>query len=473
MNSFSPHLRNWTLALSLLLACLWLLRGGKAEQANTDGRTEVLLWHFWGGADLEVVRDVVARFNAAQAEYRVREISMPGNNLRAKLFLSAAGGDPPDLINIDDPVVADWYELGLLRPVDEIIGPQQAEQISEQLFPAARELSSYSGKLVGICNGLDVRALYFNRTFLRQQGWAVPQTLEELDQLNDRVRELGLSQPRFAFLPTPRRAIFFVNLFGGSVWDFSTDRPQLDSPTSVAALTWLQDYSRRYGSGDVAAYRQSDQSLPGKVFPLLPQADDQQVGRYVFSLDGQWRVRDLNDFRQQRSARGLSQPEFDVIPLPPPQSAASKDSAEPSGWVNGNVFVFPRGGAASAGAVAFAKFWIGQSDSQAAAEIAIAGGWIPVTPDVVAEPRYQAALEANPIFRRFVQLAGSDRLLPTPVVRGAGYLQRLLESTAERVASDPALSPEQELTAANQQLEDYLRSLSTSRPASGGKGGQQ
>jgi multiple sugar transport system substrate-binding protein len=473
MNSLSPHLRNWTLALSLLVAGIWLLRGGKAEQAKVDGRTEVVLWHFWGGADLEVVRDVVARFNAAQAEYRVREIAMPGNNLRAKLFLSAAGGRPPDLINIDDPVVADWYELGLLRSVDEIVGQPGAQEISAKLFPAARQLSSYSDRLVGICNGLDVRALYFNRTFLQQQGWAVPQTLEELDQLNDRVRDLGLSQPRFAFLPTPRRAIFFVNLFGGAVWDFSADRPQLDAPASVAALTWLQEYSRRYGAGDVAAYRQSDQSLPGKVFPLLPQADDQQVGRYVFSLDGQWRVRDLQAFRKQRATRGVNSPEFDVTPLPPPSSALKTSSTEPGGWVNGNVFVFPRGARASAGAVAFAKFWIGLDNAQAAAEIAIAGGWIPVAPAVVSEAKYQDALAADPIFRRFVQLASSSQLQPTPVVRGAGYLQRLLESTAERVASDPSLSPEQELKAANRQLEDYLQSLSSSRTSTAGKRGEQ
>jgi multiple sugar transport system substrate-binding protein len=473
MNFLPPNLRTWALALSLLVAFVWLLRGEKTERAKADGRTEVVLWHFWGGADLEVIRDVVARFNAAQADYRVREIAMPGNNLRAKLFLSAAGGEPPDLINIDDPVVADWYELGLLSSVDEIAGVEEAEEISEQLFPAARQLSSYSGKLVGICNGLDVRALYFNRSFLEQQGWAVPKTLEELDQLNEQVGKLGLSQPRFAFLPAPRRALFFVNLFGGSVWDFSAGRPQLDSPAAVASLAWLQDYSRRYGVGDVAAYRQSDQSLPGKVFPLLPQADDQQVGRYLFSLDGQWRVRDLQAFRKQRSARGLSSPEFDVIPLPPPSSAQVKNAAEPGGWVNGNVFVFPRGGRNSSGAIAFAKFWIGLSNSQTAAEIAIAGGWIPVTPAVVFEAKYRAALAADPIFRQFVQLASSPQLQPTPVVRGAGYLQRLLESTAERVASDPSLSPEQELKAANQQLEDYLQSLSSSRTAPAGKRGEQ
>ena len=89
------------------------------------------------------------------------------------------------------------------------------------------------------------------------------------------------------------------------------------------------------------------------------------------------------------------------------------------------------------------------------------------------EPKYQAALAADPIFKKFVQLARSPQLQPTPVVRGAGYLQRLVESVAERVASDPSLSPERELKAANRELETYLQSLSASRSPIGGEEGKR
>lgn len=462
MKMFSPRFSHWLIALSLLVAGLWLLRGEKTGEAGDDGRTEVVLWHFWGGPDLEVVRDVVSRFNAAQQQYRVREIAMPGNNLRAKLFLSAAGGAPPDLINIDDPVIADWYELGLLHSVDEIIGTAEAAAVSAELLPAARQLSSYRGKLVGICNGLDVRALYYNQTFLQQQGWAVPRSLAELDQLGRRVRELGLAQPQFAFLPTPRRALFFTNLFGGSVWDAEAESSRLDSPAAVAALDWLQSYSREYGADRVAAYRQSDQSLPGKSFPLLPQSDEAQVGRYVFSLDGQWRIRDLRMFRERRAALGLRQPEFGVVPFPEFVESGQAAAEAPRGWVNGNVFVFPKRGQASAGAVAFAKFWCGLVDPDEAAETCLQGGWLPVSPRVIASQQIQTALQTDPLYQQFVGLAGSPALQPTPVVRGAGYLTRLLESTAERVASDVRLSPERELEAANQQMQQYLRSLAPS-----------
>ncbi len=446
-------------AVALIATGGWLLWPEGSNLSQNDTREEVLLWHFWGGQDLDVVRDVVNRFNASQTQYRVREIAMPGNNLRAKLFLSSAGGEPPDLVNIDDPVIADWYDLGLLHSIEQIAGAQAAQAIAQALFPAARELSTADGRLIGICNGLDVRALYINQTFLAEQGWEFPQTLEQLDRLGERVRDAGWQQPRFAFLPPPRRILFFTYLFGGQIWDPIKREPSLDSPEVVAALEWMQGYSRRFGPDEVAAYRQSDQSLPGKSFPLLPQTDRQLSGRYLFALDGQWRTRDLRAFSQRRSEQGLPSPDFSVHPFPLPQTTETLEPQPPAGWVNGNVFVFPKRARSSAGALEFAKFWIGLQTPEQAARTCRAGGWIPVSPEVVKTPEFQSFLKTDPLFRQFVSLASSPRMLPTPTIRGASYLVRLLEATAERVSGNPNLSAAEELRAANEEFKQYQQSL--------------
>ena len=59
------------------------------------GRSEVVFWHFWGGKDRPVVEEIVDRFNAAQDEFFVRPIAMPGNNLDLKFFLSVPGAIRP------------------------------------------------------------------------------------------------------------------------------------------------------------------------------------------------------------------------------------------------------------------------------------------------------------------------------------------------------------------------------------------
>ena len=102
--------RRISAALLILLIVIVVVWGMSTSLSSPtpDDREEVVFWHFWSGPDGEVVEDVIRRFNQSQDLYFVRGVSMPGNNFDMKLFLSVTGGDPPDLLNQDDPIVADW-----------------------------------------------------------------------------------------------------------------------------------------------------------------------------------------------------------------------------------------------------------------------------------------------------------------------------------------------------------------------------
>jgi multiple sugar transport system substrate-binding protein len=103
-------------------------------------RQGVVFWHFWGGADRVTVDDVVRRYNASQDEYFVSAIAMPGTNLDVKLFLALAGGSPPDVVNQDDPIIADWASRGAIVPLSELADAEELEMLGKWLYPAARKL---------------------------------------------------------------------------------------------------------------------------------------------------------------------------------------------------------------------------------------------------------------------------------------------------------------------------------------------
>ena len=103
------------IGLVCVLVFGWQVFASRSEGVPA-GREEVVFWHFWGGADRPIVEEIVERFNDSQDRYWVRAIAMPGSNLDLKFFLSVAGGDPPDLLNQDDPIVADWGHRGVLTP---------------------------------------------------------------------------------------------------------------------------------------------------------------------------------------------------------------------------------------------------------------------------------------------------------------------------------------------------------------------
>lgn len=421
------------------------------------GREEVTFWHFWGGEDLQVVEEVVARFNESQEQYFVRPIAMPGNNLDVKLFLAVTGGDPPDLINQDDPIIADWAHRGALTPLDELATPEELAELEEWLFPAAKRLCEYKGHMYGLCNGLDIRALYYNETLLAEYPELnPPRTPAELMTIAERlsvVDENGRRQ-RFGYLPDSRRLWAWGIAFGGSFYNAKAG-VTVNDPHIVAALQWMQSFSRRFGAEEVAAFRQGDQSLPGKAFPLLPVSDASPHGRYAMILDGQWRVRDINRSRAARMAKGLPVAQYGVCPLPYPSGGRQR-----AGWVNGNFFLVPRGAKQPDGAWEFMKFWSGFGGQEhAAAKTSIDGGWIPVSQAVVQQPAFQAYLREQPLFAQFVELAASPNQFPIPLIPGAPYFDREIKNVGGAAMSDPSQSPKELLDEASQLIHVHLRRL--------------
>lgn len=449
----------YVLVLLAILAAAWIGLSywsaqelGSNQQQQASDREEVIFWHFWGGADRDVVDDVVRRFNESQDRYQVRAIAMPGNNLDVKLFLSITGEDPPDVVNQDDPIVADWASRDALVPLSEVASKEEQEELTSWLFPAARRLGEYDRQLYALCNGLDIRALYINETWLEQEGLSVPVTLDELNNIADTISPPGSDDyQRFAYLPDSRRLWAWGYVFGG---DFTDSRGELTftDPKVVQALEWMTGFSKRYGPQRVAAFRAGDQSLPGKIFPLLPISNDEVRGRYAMIMDGQWRCRDIESFQELRRQQGGPVPQFTVAPLPPPDGGVRD-----AGWVNGNFFVIPKGARCPEGAWEFMKFWSGfQSHEKEAAETCQAGGWIPVSPKVVARESFQNYLNKHPLFAEFVRLAGSENQHPIPVMPGAPRIDRELKAASERAMGLQDGTPMELLTETEERLRRQL-----------------
>ena len=445
----------WGLLLSATIALPLMIRwvseeeaphssGTRPQRSSIRDREVVTFWHFWGGADRAIVERVVQDFNSSQTQYWVRAIAMPGNNLDMKLFLAMTGGDPPDLVNQDDPILGDWASRGALLSFDAFVPQQELRDIQDWLYPAALRLGMVDEAMYGLCNGLDVRALYVNRTLLTQRGLEPPRSLAELDAIAAAFGEdASETLPEcLGFMPSPKHLWAWGIVFGGQFYDSAGNRLTLDDAGIVQALTWMESYGAQFGE-IAAALRARDQSLPGKMFPLL-------AGRFAMMVDGQWRVRDIAAAQAAAITAGRPFPDFEVLPLPPPASGRSR-----AGWVNGNFFLVPKQAENPGGAWAFMKFWCGFPDGAArAAELCARGGWIPVSAHVTQAPPFQAYLEDQPLFASFVDLAGSSTQVPRPNIPGGPTLDRELRGLAERVMMEPGQHP---LTAALHDLQSRFQ----------------
>lgn len=414
------------MSVPLLVLVAWSSLTSLSETAPPD-REEVVFWHFWSGPDADVVADVVTRFNRSQDRYYVRAISMPGNNFDMKLFLAITGGDPPDLINQDDPIVADWAERGAIMSMEEIVPPDEVAEFRDWLLPAAVRLGLYRNRCYAVCNGLDIRALYYNADLVESAlGTVAPTELRDvahLDEIAERcnVYDSTGDLQQVGYLPDPRRLWAWGVVFGGEFIDTRTSRIRASDPQIVAALQWMVGYRDRLGAGAVAKFRQNDQSLPNKMFPLL-------AGRHAIIMDGQWRVRDIVQSQAASRRTGQMPTRYGVWRLPADPAQGGRD-----GWVNGNVFMVPRGARQPRGAWEFIKFWCGYGGQvEQAAQTCIAGGWIPVSDEVCQSADFVQYLEANPLFARFVELSQTDQV-PTPVIPGAARYYREVNNAVQQL----------------------------------------
>lgn len=422
--------------------------------AQEAEREQVVFWHFWGGRDRPIVEGIVERFNASQSRYTVRAIALPGSNLDLKFFLSVAGGDPPDVMNHDDPVVADWAHRGVLTPLSELATAEELAALDAWLFPAAKALGTYEDKLYALCNGLDIRTLYCNKTLLDEHDLTVPQTIAELDKIADTIAPFGqqAGRQRLGYLPDPRRLWAWGIVFGGEFADLAAENPEqaitADSPEILAALEWMATYSRRYGPSEVAAFRSGEQALTGAAFPLLANR------RYAVVMDGQWRVRDIAEAQQAARQRGETLDEFVVTALPSPPGGVRD-----AGWVNGNFFVVPRQARHKRGAWEFMKYWVGLAGNEAEAAVACAaGGWIPPSQRIVQQAAYQQALAEQPLLREFVRLAASTHQQPVPPLPVASLYYQRVNQAAQAVLYRGE-SPQQALRDAADQVRKRLREV--------------
>jgi len=416
---------------------------------SATAREQITFWHLWGGRDRPIVERIVRRFNDSQDQYTVRPIAMPGSNLDLKFFLSVAGGDPPDLLSHDDPVVADWAHRGVLTPLDKLASPDEYRRLNQWLFPAARQLGTYNSRLYALPSGLDIRALYCNQTLLAEHGLKLPRTTDDLDRIAERIAPSSgpVGRKRMGYLPDPRRLWAWGIVFGGRFWNpDATDPDQQitgDSPEIVRALQWMAGYSRRYGPSEMAAFRSGEQALTGATFPLLVDR------RYAVIMDGQWRVRDI----AEAARRGSPTDKYAVVPLPMPEGGVAN-----AGWVNGNFFVVPSQARHKKGAWAFMQFWSGFNGHEAeAATACAAGGWIPASQKVVDQPAYQQLLTNQPHLKTFVQLARSEQQTPVPSLPISAYYVQQINRAAEEVlyrGADPARSLQQACARARTRLKE-------------------
>jgi sn-glycerol 3-phosphate transport system substrate-binding protein len=180
----------------LMLASLALAGCGgsktpAAAPAAKEGKITVNYWHSMAGANGELVKAMVERYNASQDKIQVIETFQGGyEDAAAKLQQSVAAGTAPEIAMIERAFVERFAAANAL--VD--LSPYLAKAgLSKDMF--VKGLMGYSeynndGKLVSVPFNRSTPILYYNKTAFKEAGLNPDKGPENWDQLKEYATKL-------------------------------------------------------------------------------------------------------------------------------------------------------------------------------------------------------------------------------------------------------------------------------------------
>ena len=238
----------------------------------------VTLWHPYN-FETDMIHYGIKSFNESQTEYRIEPRLVPYTALNAEVIKAIATGTPPDLMTINDPIVASFSSQGQLTDITDRVANSKLINLS-YYYKGPLASSQWKGRRYSIPREVNAIALYYNADMFRAKGldpdkppktWAeVRAAAEKLTDPAKNVFGIGFcahnsEQATFQWLPWLWQA-------GGAI-------DKLDQPEATEALQfWVDLVQKGYASKDVINQQQ------GEVTNTF------MAGGYAMSVGGPWEL---------------------------------------------------------------------------------------------------------------------------------------------------------------------------------------
>ncbi len=360
--------RQTILIAILVIAGLWLLHPSRQyESAPREAKVVEITYMGPGGALSGAAEDAAREFERRSLEAHRADPSKPiyrvvsGQNAArdqtsdpTRFLVSVAGGMPPDVIYFDRFATAEWAARGAFAPLDPYIERDIQNNVPnavrrESFYDAAWDEGMFNGKVYGIPNAIDNRALLYNKDLLIRAGFVdekgqakPPRTWEELAEYTQKLCERNEKGQlvRAGFLPNYGNAWLYMYGWMNDAKFLSENGRTvlLNAPEVTEALAYIKKlYDISGGYQDVLSFQAAFQS--GVLDPFV-------TGKVAMKIDGYWSIVNLAMVGRQLN--------FAVAPPPRPKSVL--DAKGNMSWTGGWVYAIPATAKNKDGAWEFIRF---------------------------------------------------------------------------------------------------------------------
>jgi len=233
-------------------ASLLGIAGCGGGQGGAQGGGQVTLrfanWAASEEATRETLNKVIAAFEDTNPNMKVESVAIPFDQMRQQLLTQAAGGNPPDIMQLSGPWSQELGAQGALVDLNEMLD----EQFLNDNYEGGLEAGTYDGKLYATPYTLTAHGFWYNKDLMEQAGLdpeQPPKTMEELDEHMRRIKSelsgdgvypIGIDTTKIDYALVQFWPWFFAfgarPLYDGQI--------NFDTPEVRDALTWLRNAVR-------------------------------------------------------------------------------------------------------------------------------------------------------------------------------------------------------------------------------------
>lgn len=109
---------------------------------------------------------------------------------RKSMQVQVAGGGGPDILDLDGPT--DAVEYAKAGRIVDLDGYNEQFGWEDMFFDWAWGTSFYDGKLYSLPNSFEGMVLYCNTDVFEEQGWKIPETMDEMIEVMDAAQAAGI-----------------------------------------------------------------------------------------------------------------------------------------------------------------------------------------------------------------------------------------------------------------------------------------
>ena len=280
-----------------------LIFGPRPEPAvPPDRKRDVVIhyWEKWLGPEYEAIQQIVDDFNASVGrEKHIYVELMSMSDIDQKTLVATAGGVPPDVAGLWDPMVVQFGSLGALEPLDDLA---RSHGITAKDYkPVYWNASHWAGHLYALPSTPAAVALFYNKRIFQENAGKLrsagldpdrpPRTIDELDRYSDALTVSVTDArgnrhvQRVGYLPMPPEWDWYVTSmplwFGADEWDAAGRRFTLTDPGVIRAFQWMESFPRKLGVATVSEFFTSQGGFNTAQNSFM-------LGTQVMELQGPW-----------------------------------------------------------------------------------------------------------------------------------------------------------------------------------------